>query len=224
MKKIVIFVVIILVLGVLAMKNCIINSKRIEQEKSKEQIATTVDETKNFSTDYKEEKDINENSAENIIIENKTVEQDKIETKKADVTKTAKEKTKQNSNKTNNKEKEQTKITEKNKAETKKETKQENQKDTSYEVNVEQKKQCSGNNHLLDVGNTAIWYKTEEEAEQKVDNELEKWDKKLKDDIKVAKNDEEKERAWNNYLKNCPNGYEIFRCSCGEYALIFSYR
>lgn len=40
MKKIVIFIITVLVLGVLAMITCVQNSKRIEQEKNKEQIAT----------------------------------------------------------------------------------------------------------------------------------------------------------------------------------------
>ena len=68
------------------------------------------------------------------------------------------------------------------------------------------------------------WFKTEEEAEKKVDEELAKWDKKFEEDIKNSKTEEEKDKAYNNYLKNCPNGYETFRCSCGEYGLNFTYR
>ena len=207
MKKIVIFVMIILVLGVLAMETCIQNSKRIEQEKNKEQIVATVDETTNSSIDYEEETNINENSAENIIVENKIIEQEKIETnqkKNTEVTKTVKEDTKieQNTNKTNNKkEKEQTTVTEKSNTETKQEVK----KDTGYtevEVNVAQKKKCDGNNHKICAGNTGLWFNTEDEAIATYKAEIKKWgDQWTNNEI----SDDE-------YYKNCPGGYETWNC------------
>ena len=96
---------------------------------------------------------------------------------------------------------------------------QNNTEKKQEDTKVSNNKKVEEHKHAFTVNGG--WFKTEEEAEKKVDEELEKWDKKFEEDIKNSKTEEEKDK---NYLKNCPNGYETFRCSCGEYGLNFTYR
>lgn len=65
--------------------------------------------------------------------------------------------------------------------------------------------------HIFSVN--AGWFNTNEEAEAKVDEIFNKWNTKYNNG----------EITWEELGKNCPIGYEIFRCSCGKSGLHFTY-
>lgn len=90
MKKIVIFIITVLVLGVLAMITCVQNSKRIEQEKNKEQVATinsenlvTEKELQSDDTEVKEKQNIGSIVAENMAIAREEPKEEVVEENKA---------------------------------------------------------------------------------------------------------------------------------------------
>lgn len=218
MKKIVIFIVTILVLGVLAMTTCIQNSKRIEQEKEREreQIANINNEEITVAEDNEIQSNIIEKEEEkvNIVIEDGIIEQEKIVKKKdsKEITKTtdSNAKIEQNINKTDEKkEVEETKKTEPKNTETKKETPI-NSNYTEVNVNVAENKKCDGNNHGMSAGNTGLWFETKDEAIATYKSEIKKWgDKWTNDEI----SDDE-------YYKNCPYGYEVWSCPyCNKWTL-----
>ena len=216
MKKIVIFIITILILGVLAMTTCIQNSKRIEQEKEREQIANINNEEITVAEDNEIQSNIIEKEEEkvNIVIEDEIIEQEKIVQKKdsKEITKTTDSDTKieQNINKTDKKkEVEETKKTEPKNTETKKKT-QINSNYTEVNVNVAENKKCDGNNHGMSTGNTGLWFETKDEAIATYKSEIKKWgDKWTNDEI----SDDE-------YYKNCPYGYEVWSCPyCNKWTL-----
>ena len=218
MKKIVIFIVTILVLGVLAMTTCIQNSKRIEQEKEREreQIANINNEEITVAEDNEIQSNIIEKEEEkvNIVIEDGIIEQEKIVKKKdsKEITKTtdSNAKIEQNINKTDEKkEVEETKKTEPKNTETKKETPIKSNY-TEVNVNVAENKKCDGNNHGMSAGNTGLWFETKDEAIATYKSEIKKWgDKWTNDEI----SDDE-------YYKNCPYGYEVWSCPyCNKWTL-----
>ena len=57
------------------------------------------------------------------------------------------------------------------------------------------------------------WYKTSDEAYRKFQSLSDQWNKKY----------ESGEIGWDEYCKNCPNGYEIYRCICGMHGLNLTY-
>ena len=218
MKKIVIFIVTILVLGVLAMTTCIQNSKRIEQEKEREreQISNINNEEITVAEDNEIQSNIIEKEEEkvNIVIEDGIIEQEKIVKKKdsKEITKTtdSNAKIEQNINKTDEKkEVEETKKTEPKNTETKKETPI-NSNYTEVNVNVAENKKCDGNNHGMSAGNTGLWFETKDEAIATYKSEIKKWgDKWTNDEI----SDDE-------YYKNCHYGYEVWSCPyCNKWTL-----
>ena len=74
----------------------------------------------------------------------------------------------------------------------------------------------NNNNHGMDVGNSGRWFSTRKEATDYYDNQLEYWDKWLKEDP---------DNRWDEYLKKCPVRYEIWDCMfCGKWTINFYYR
>lgn len=226
MKKIVIFIITILVLGVLSMATCIQNSKLIEQEKNKEQIANKSNEV----IDFEEDTEKNENKKEEVVTENVIEEQKKEgvaienivaeqkkevinqqqESKTTTKTTEVNTKTENNVNKTDEKkEVEQHKKVENINTETKKETQIDNNY-TEINVNVAEKEKCDGNNHGISTGNTGLWFETKEKAITTYKAEIKIWgDKWTNDEI----SDDE-------YYKNCPYGYEVWSCPyCNKWTL-----
>ncbi len=215
MKKIVIFIITILILGVLAMTTCIQNSKRIEQEKERKQIANIDNEEITVAKDNEIQSNIIEKEEKvNIVIEDEIIEQEKIVQKKdsKEITKKTDSdaKIEQNINKTDEKkEVEETKKTEPKNTETKTET-QINSNYTEVNVNVAENKKCDRNNHGMSTGNTGLWFETKDEAIATYKAEIKKWgDKWTNDEI----SDDE-------YYKNCPYGYEVWSCPyCNKWTL-----
>lgn len=58
------------------------------------------------------------------------------------------------------------------------------------------------------------WYKTESNAVSAYDREVEKWEAKYNNG----------ELTYEELTKNCPCGYEVYRCTCGEQGLNLLYR
>ena len=74
----------------------------------------------------------------------------------------------------------------------------------------------NNNNHGMDVGNSGKWFNSKQEAIAYYDSKLDYWDKWVKEDTK---------NRWDDYLKNCPSGYEIWDCMfCGKWTINFYYR
>ena len=86
---------------------------------------------------------------------------------------------------------------------------------TEKEVMVVEKTECVGNNHKIESGNTGKWFNNKVEADDYYNTEIEKWGKLWEND-EITKEE---------YLKNCPFGYEIWTCpQCQKWTLNFYYR
>ena len=159
-------------------------------------------ETKNKAVENKKEEEETEsktNAKKNSVKSEETKSENKAKTeKKETVTKTTT--TEKSSNEVKEKQ-------EKNK--------QEENNYTETKVELETKKECVGNKHLIDSGNTGKWFNTKEEADSFYNSEIEKWGKQW----------ENGEIETEEYLKNCPSGYEIWTCpQCQKWTLNFYYR
>ena len=73
--------------------------------------------------------------------------------------------------------------------------------------------QCSGNNHLIETGNTGKWFNTKQEAVNYYNSTYANWSKKW----------ENFEIDDDTFQKNCPNRYEIYQCICGKWTIDFFY-
>lgn len=159
-------------------------------------------ETKNKAGENKKEDEETEsktNAKKNSVKSEETKSENKAKTeKKETVTKTTT--TEKSSNEVKEKQ-------EKNK--------QEENNYTETKVELAPKKECVGNKHLIDSGNTGKWFNTKEEADSFYNSEIEKWGKQW----------ENGEIETEEYLKNCPSGYEIWTCpQCQKWTLNFYYR
>ena len=86
---------------------------------------------------------------------------------------------------------------------------------TEKEVMVVEKTECVGNNHKIESGNTCKWFNNKIEADDYYNTEIEKWGKLWEND-EITKEE---------YLKNCPFGYEVWTCpQCQKWTLNFYYR
>jgi len=167
-----------------------------------------------------EEKAITETKREADIVQNK--QEESVKTAKKETVKT------QTNNENKKEEKQQTTtkqtITETSKQEVK-ETKQETptqtetkteEKYTEVVVTMAEKKECTGNNHGMEVGNTGKWFNTKDEAIATYRAELKIWGDKWT----AKENPINKEE----YHKNCPSGYEVWNCMyCGKWTLNYYY-
>ncbi len=125
MKKIVIFTISVLVLGVVAMYSCVANSKRIEQEKNKETLAVT-------NQEEIQENVVEETETKNEVIENVAINEEKVEDQEIpqeQIVETKKEVSDNVSNKTTSVSKNQS---------SKVNTKKQEDKDTEVQVNQKQ--------------------------------------------------------------------------------------
>lgn len=78
-----------------------------------------------------------------------------------------------------------------------------------YETEDEEEKPHT---HIFTV-NTGKWFDTQAELEAYVDKVLKDFDNKL----------ENGEITWEEYGKQCPMGYDVYRCTCGKRGLNFAY-
>lgn len=85
---------------------------------------------------------------------------------------------------------------------------------TEIEVSIAERKECVGNKHGIDVGNTGKWFNTKEEAISTYKAEIKLWGNKWTNN---EISDEE-------YYTNCPYGYEVWNCMyCGKWTLNYYY-
>ena len=75
---------------------------------------------------------------------------------------------------------------------------------------------CTNNhNHGMDVGNSNQWFASKSAAIAYYDSLLNEWDKKVKNDPD----------CYDEYLKNCPFGYEVWSCMyCNKWTINCYYR
>lgn len=107
--------------------------------------------------------------------------------------------------------KQENKVAEEVKQETKTEEKRE-EGYTEQVVTIAEKKECEGNKHGMNVGNTGMWFNTKDEAISTYKAEIKKWGDLWTDKENPISNEE--------YYKNCPYGYEIWSCPyCGKWTL-----
>lgn len=192
-----------------------------EQENTQENVKQNeVNEQNNIESvtlKSQENKDI---ETKDEVVENKK-EDEKTESKtNAEKNSVKREETKsENKAKTEKKETvTKTTTTEKNNKKTKNEQEENKQSDSNYteeEVQLAPKVECVGNKHMIDSGNTGKWFNTKEEADSFYNAEIEKWGKQW----------ENGEIEKDEYLKNCPSGYEVWTCpQCQKWTLNFHYR
>ena len=169
------------------------------------------------SNEENEEKD-NGQKEENVVIETKQEADTSQNIKKQNTTTEKKENVKVEQ-KTEKQEISNNKIlpetTKQETLETKKETQNEN-KYTEVKIDIAEKKECSGNKHGMEVGNSGKWFSTKDEAIATYKAETKKWEEKLKD--------KENPISYDEYYKNCPYGYEVWSCMyCDKWTLNYYY-
>ena len=73
---------------------------------------------------------------------------------------------------------------------------------------------CANGNHSMPTGNSGKWFNSRSEAISYNDTVCEKWNNKI----------DNNEISYNEYIKNCPSGYECWSCSrCGKWTINFKY-
>ena len=159
-------------------------------------------ETKNKAGENKKEDEETEsktNAKKNSVKSEETKSENKAKTeKKETVTKTT--------------------TTEKSSNEVKEKQEKNKQQENNYtetKVELAPKKECVGNKHLIDSGNTGKWFNTKEEADSFYNSEIEKWGEQW----------ENGEIDKDEYLEKCPAGFEVWTCPiCQKWTLNFYYR
>lgn len=75
---------------------------------------------------------------------------------------------------------------------------------------------CTNNsNHSIKCGNIGMWFGSRSEVDTYFSSVCNKWGTKYKNE----------EITWEEYTKNCPQGYECWSCSyCGKWTGNFKYR
>ncbi len=73
---------------------------------------------------------------------------------------------------------------------------------------------CANGNHSIGVGNMGRWFNSRSEVQAYVSSVMESWNNKHKNG----------EITWEEYTKNCPQGYKAWSCSsCGKWTGNFTY-
>lgn len=89
-------------------------------------------------------------------------------------------------------------------------------KDTkSNKDNIQKETHCTNNNnHSIKCGNIGMWFGSRREVDTYFSSVCNKWGTKYKNE----------EITWEEYTKNCPQGYECWSCSyCGKWTGNFKY-
>ena len=72
----------------------------------------------------------------------------------------------------------------------------------------------NNNNHSIKCGNIGMWFGSRREVDTYFSSVCNKWGTKYKNE----------EITWEEYTKNCPQGYECWSCSyCGKWTGNFKY-
>lgn len=219
-------VIIILLISSFSYFGVVHNSSKSEVEGLNVQSITQKNEIVNEAS--------NQNIIENIVLtkqenksndkEDKSVERNEKETKVESKTNSKNTTEKKEITQTESKPKTEDKktvtkpTTEKNNNETKNKQETNKKEESNYtetKVEIAPKVECVGNKHMIESGNTGKWFNTKEEADSYYDAEIEKWGKQW----------ENGEIETEEYLKNCPSGYEVWTCpQCQKWTLNFYYR
>ena len=73
---------------------------------------------------------------------------------------------------------------------------------------------CASGNHSMSVGNIGRWFNNRNELTSHYQNVVNGWNNKLNNS----------EITWEEYIKNCPQGYKSWSCSnCGKWTGNFTY-
>jgi len=89
------------------------------------------------------------------------------------------------------------------------------EKYTEVVVNVAERRECTGNNHSTNAGNSGLWFNSYAEADSYYDTIIADWGTKWETG-KITKEE---------YLEKCPSGFEVWTCPvCSKYTLNFYYR
>ena len=82
-------------------------------------------------------------------------------------------------------------------------------------ITTKQAKHCTNNNnHSIKCGNIGMWFGSRREVDTYFSSVCNKWGTKYKNE----------EITWEEYTKNCPQGYECWSCSyCGKWTGHFKY-
>ena len=122
--------------------------------------------------------------------------------------------TNKNTSGTNNTNKQVTNTTTEEAKDTNKSSNYENNKKESNIVDDTAKKE-EKHTHAFTVNKG--WFNTEDEAIAKFNQIVQEGDLKYENSAKTKQD-------WDDYVKDSPTGYEVFRCSCGMFGLNISYR
>lgn len=124
---------------------------------------------------------------------------------------TNKQNTKSENNNNDTKTNEEKKDTSKKKTTTKKEKNDNKKSNESEKKKQETEIKKQPHKHMFTVNGG--WYKTSNEAVKKFQSLSDMWNRKY----------ENGEISWDEYCRKCPNGYEIYRCTCGMHGLNLTY-
>ena len=83
-------------------------------------------------------------------------------------------------------------------------------------IKTQKETHCTNNNnHSIKCGNIGMWFGSRREVDTYFSSVCNKWGTKYKNE----------EITWEEYTKNCPQGYECWSCSyCGKWTGNFKYR
>ena len=89
-----------------------------------------------------------------------------------------------------------------------------NQKaNTSSHKNKKKKKKKHKHIHMMPKGNMGKWFKSKKALKKHVDKVMKKYARQL----------DNGEITWDEYVSSCPYGYEAWACSCGKWSGNFKY-
>lgn len=184
-----------------------------ESEESKQNETINVEETEPIKRTEEKTQNVSTNQKQ-IQITEETKKEEVVINERKEATPTENKKEEQSTKTVDNKEEKPITTSTENKKETQVTTSTENKEDTQKKQEVVR---CTNtNNHGMDVGNSGKWFSSKQEAIAYYDSKTEYWSNWLKEDPKNRKEE---------YLKNCPSGYEVWDCMfCGKWTINFYYR
>ena len=84
---------------------------------------------------------------------------------------------------------------------------------SSSHTNKKKKKKKHKHKHYMPKGNMGKWFKSKKALKKHVDKVMKKYARQL----------DEGEITWDEYVRDCPYGYEAWSCYCGKWTGNFKY-
>ena len=84
---------------------------------------------------------------------------------------------------------------------------------SSPHTNKKKKKKKKKHKHYMPKGNMGKWFKSKKALKKHVDKVMKEYARKL----------DEGEITWDEYVRDCPYGYEAWSCFCGKWTGNFKY-